>query len=181
MDEKDAYNQNEYHQYDLEYNLEIKRENSECWNRKNALNGVSCCFLGYMLSYLMQTSLSICKDHLSDKRISGIALLSSFFGYILTQMLGGILANRYGGENMLFLSAYVWSISTCSLLLATHVSIVPMTVDIIATEVLTGAAQSIHFQTLTSLLCKRISIENRNTVYSIAASGTTVGNIFCEY
>ena len=131
--------------------------------------------------YSIQTFLSICKDHLSDKRISGIALSSSFFGYILTQMLGGILANRYGGENMSFLSAYVCSISTCSLLLVTHVSIVPMTAEIIATEALTGAAQSIHFQTLKSLLCKRISIENRNTVYSIAASGTTVGNIFCEY
>lgn len=176
MDEKDAYNQNEYNQYDLEYNLENKSENSECWNRKNALNGVSCCFLGYMLLYSIQTFLSICKDHLSDKRISGIALSSSFFGYILTQMLGGILANRYGGENMLFLSAYV-----CSLLLVTHGSNVPMTAEIIATEALTGAAQSIHFQTLKSLLCKRISIENRNTVYSIAASGTTVGNIFCEY
>ena len=71
---------------------------------------------------------------------------------------------------MLFLSAFVWSIITCCLPMVAHVSIFPWAVEIVVTQNLTGAAQGIHFPTLTSLLCKRVSIKNRNTAYSIAAS-----------
>ena len=39
----------------------------------------------------------------------------------------------------------------------------------------------IHFPALTSLLCKRVSIENRNTAYSIATSGTAVGYSDCYF
>ena len=42
---------------------------------------------------------------------------------------------------MLFLSAFVWSISTFCLPMVGHVSVVPLTVGIIVTQVLTGAAQ----------------------------------------
>jgi len=174
--------------YPLKYPLipieDHPNTSSVFWKKRTRIKWNLMLFFGCMLLYSSRTSLSICVSQMSkeygwDKRISGFVLSSFFFGYILTQVLGGILSDRYGGERMLFLSASVWSICTFCLPLLGHLPLIPVTGQIIVMQVITGAAQGIHFPALTSLLCKRVKAENRNTSYSLAASGTSVGNIFC--
>ena len=64
-----------------------------------------------------------------------------FFGYITTQILGGVLADRYGGDRMLFNSALVWSISTFLIPVIGDVVQVPFTMGIIFLRALSGIAQ----------------------------------------
>ena len=45
----------------------------------------------------------------SDK---GLVLSSFFMGYLIIQLLGGILANRYGGRNILMAAVILWSLFT---------------------------------------------------------------------
>ena len=75
LDENDAYNQNEYYEYDLKYDPENKNENPEYWDRKKRIKWNVMLFFGCMLLYSTRTSLSICvsrmsKDYGWDKRIS---------------------------------------------------------------------------------------------------------------
>ncbi|XP_065670063.1 voltage-gated purine nucleotide uniporter SLC17A9-like isoform X4 [Hydra vulgaris] len=99
-----------------------------------------------------------------------------FFGYILTQILSGVLSDRFGGERVLFLSATIWSIST--FLIPFVKNILPVNVGFIALRILTGVAQGFYFPALTSLVSKNIHPNNRNFAYSFAASGTSMGSIF---
>ena len=75
LDENDAYNQNEYYEYDMKYDPENKNENPEYWDRKKRIKWNVMLFFGCMLLYSTRTSLSICvsrmsKDYGWDKRIS---------------------------------------------------------------------------------------------------------------
>ena len=42
----------------------------------------------------------------------GVILSSFFWGYILLQVVGGALADRYGGDRVHWVSGVVWSLGT---------------------------------------------------------------------
>jgi ACS family sodium-dependent inorganic phosphate cotransporter-like MFS transporter 5 len=58
--------------------------------------------------------LFICQDgpFSWDKELQGVILGSFFWGYLLTQVLGGWLAGRYGGKRILGYSMLVTAIAT---------------------------------------------------------------------
>ncbi|XP_057314350.1 solute carrier family 17 member 9-like [Hydractinia symbiolongicarpus] len=158
-------------------------ENPQHWSRKGRIKWTFTLFFGCFLAYSSRTTMSICavqigKDLGWDKRLSGIVLSSFFFGYILTQVLGGVLADHFGGERMLYISSGIWSVATFSVPFITRISWFPVTIGIMLAQVISGAAQGVHFPAIASLLSKSVAIENRNTVFSFAASGTAVGMIF---
>ena len=67
----------------------------------------------------------------------GVVLSSFFAGYIFTQVIGGHLADRYGGDCVQWIAALVWSLATLSLAYVAHISV---TLVLIARFV-TGLAQ----------------------------------------
>ena len=71
----------------------------------------------------------------------GFVMSTFFFGYIITQIAGGILADRYGGDRMLFYSAFVWSICTFLIPVIGDVFHMPYTMSIIVLRALSGVAQ----------------------------------------
>ena len=64
-----------------------------------------------------------------------------FFGYILTQIIGGMLADRYGGDEVMFIAACVWS--TCTLItpFVAHILMIPHTIGIGLAQTLAGMSQ----------------------------------------
>ena len=66
-----------------------------------------------------------------------------FFGYILTQILGGILSDRFGGERVLFLSAAAWSLST--FIIPFIEILVPVNFGFTALRIIAGASQGPFF------------------------------------
>ena len=65
-------------------------------------------------------------------------MLSSFYwGYVLTQVLGGSLSDRFGGDVVQWMGGVVWSLTTLSTLFLAQDSIWPL----VFARFLTGLAQ----------------------------------------
>ncbi|KAF9413368.1 hypothetical protein BGZ94_000761, partial [Podila epigama] len=61
---------------------------------------------GIMISYADRSNMAVAivaisQEYNYDKKQQGAILSSFFLGYILTQVLGGALADRYGGKPVL--------------------------------------------------------------------------------
>ena len=146
-------------------------------------------FLGSMMVYSVRTAMSVCivaagSELGWDKQISGMVLSSFFMGYVTTNVLGGILADKYGGEKVVIYSGLVWSSVTL---------LIPMTVrypwyfmssstfGIIAVRFLTGAGQGMFYPSLTCLIRQRNSITDIPVIYTFSMSGSSIGTILTGF
>lgn len=160
----------------------IEPEENGHWSNTKRKKWTVLLFLGCLLVYSTRTSLSISvvpmgKELGWNKQLSGFVMSTFFFGYILTQIAGGILADRYGGDYMLLASSLVWSISTLLIPVVGDFFRLQYTMSIIVLRAASGIAQGIHFPAVASLISKRVGHSHRNSVFAIAASGTAAGNV----
>ena len=81
----------------------------------------------------------------------GIVLSAFYWGYVLTQVLGGSLSDRYGGDVVQWVTGVVWSLSTLSSVYLAQVSIWPL----VLARFLTGLAQG---QLALSLCCAQVFV-----------------------
>ncbi|EQB77208.1 solute carrier family 17 member 9 [Camelus ferus] len=75
--------------------------------------------LGTCLLYCARVSMPICAVSMSqdfgwNKKEAGLVLSSFFWGYCLTQVVGGHLGDRIGGEKVILLSASAWGCITAA-------------------------------------------------------------------
>ncbi|CAO3574597.1 unnamed protein product [Mortierella alpina] len=75
------------------------------------------CGLGLMISYADRSNMAvaivaIASEFHYSKSQQGIILASFFIGYILTPIVGGTLADRYGGKAVLAFGAAAWTVFT---------------------------------------------------------------------
>uniref|UniRef100_A0A452VBJ4 Voltage-gated purine nucleotide uniporter SLC17A9 n=1 Tax=Ursus maritimus TaxID=29073 RepID=A0A452VBJ4_URSMA len=106
--------------------------------------------LGTCLLYCARVSMPVCTVSMSqdfgwNKKEAGIVLSSFFWGYCLTQVVGGHLGDRIGGEKVIVLSASAWGFITAATPLLAHLSsahLVFMTFSRILTGLLQGRAAS---------------------------------------
>lgn len=89
-----------------------------------------------------------------SKTDSGTVLSSFFWGYTLTQVLGGYLSDKLGGERVIFLAAVGWSLITfwmpnIILIAPTMWSFsIPF---IVVVRIINGACQGVHFPSMISV------------------------------
>ena len=67
----------------------------------------------------------------------GIVLSAFYWGYVLTQVVGGSLSDRFGGDMVQWMAGVVWSLATLSSIYLAQVSIWPL----VAARFMTGLAQ----------------------------------------
>lgn len=148
------------------------------WSPSQSRVWVPVLFSGLMVLMATRISLPVCLAEMAqdlqwDKRVQGIILSSFFGGYIFTQVIGGHLADRYGGDCIQWIAALVWSLATLSTVFVAHFSI---TLVFLARFV-TGLAQGVHYPSLMSLLSKRVPVTERNLVFGIINAGSAAGTI----
>ncbi|KAI1317226.1 hypothetical protein EDD11_008818 [Mortierella claussenii] len=73
--------------------------------------------LGLMISYADRSNMAvaivaIAHEYGYTKAQQGLILATFFVGYILTPVIGGTLADRYGGKPVLALGAFAWTVFT---------------------------------------------------------------------
>ncbi|XP_011847822.1 PREDICTED: solute carrier family 17 member 9 [Mandrillus leucophaeus] len=137
--------------------------------------------LGTCLLYCARSSMPICTVSMSqdfgwNKKEAGIVLSSFFWGYCLTQVVGGHLGDRIGGEKVILLSASAWgSITAVTPLLAqlssAHLAFMTFS------RILMGLLQGVYFPALTSLLSQKVRDSERAFTYSTVGAGSQFGTL----
>lgn len=159
------------------------------WNKRARIKWTFTMFLGAFLIYSVRTSMSISITALAaelgwNKKISGMVLSSFFAGYVTTNVLGGYLADKYGGEKVMLSCSFVWATMNMlvplfarypNLLFATN------TFGVVIARFLTGVGQGMHFPSATSIVTRRNPVVERSFVWSTALSGAAVGTIFSGF
>uniref|UniRef100_UPI002954A461 voltage-gated purine nucleotide uniporter SLC17A9-like n=1 Tax=Panthera onca TaxID=9690 RepID=UPI002954A461 len=135
--------------------------------------------LGTGLLYCARVSVPVCAVSMSqdfgwNKKEAGVVLSSFFWGYCLTQVVGGHLGDRIGGEKVILLSASAWGFITAATPLLARLSsahLVLMTFS----RILTGLLQGVYFPALTSLLSQKVRESERAFTYSAVGAGSQFG------
>lgn len=161
-------------------------------------------FLGTCMLYSTRTSMPLLIPTVSaeknwSKTDSGTILSSFFWGYTLTQVLGGYLSDKYGGQKIIFISAIGWGVIT---MFMPEIIQLPGKWNysiyfIVFVRILNGAFQGVHFPSMISITSqvrnwffnqnswinlKSLPFQNLNSserasFFSILTSGSAVGTL----
>ncbi|XP_075923374.1 voltage-gated purine nucleotide uniporter SLC17A9 isoform X1 [Petromyzon marinus] len=149
------------------------------WSRQELRLWVAVLFCGNCLLYCARAAPAVCAVVLSarfgwDKAQAGTMLGSFFWGYALTQIVGGHLSDRIGGDKMICLSMGSWGLVTLMMPVVAHLSEQPLP-QLIFVRFCTGFLQGVHFPSMSSLFSSRVPESERAFIASTACSGSHFG------
>ncbi|XP_078228218.1 voltage-gated purine nucleotide uniporter SLC17A9 isoform X3 [Callithrix jacchus] len=151
------------------------------WSRPECQAWTGTLLLGTCLLYCARASMPICTVSMSqdfgwNKKEAGIVLSSFFWGYCLTQVVGGHLGDRIGGEKVILLSASAWGSITAVTPLLAHLGSAHLAFMTFS-RILMGLLQGVYFPALTSLLSRKVRESERAFTYSTVGAGSQFGTL----
>ncbi|KAI9297161.1 MFS general substrate transporter [Neoconidiobolus thromboides FSU 785] len=102
----------------------------------------------------------------------GLILSSFFYGYIITQILGGILADKYGGKSILIFAGLSWTIFTLITPLFSSWGVGGLCLI----RILLGLGEGVSFPASHSIISKWALKNQRSTAVSILTSFSYAGS-----
>jgi len=147
---------------------------SSYWPRRYTV--VALLALATAICYVDRVNISIAiiplaRDRGYDAAATGLILSSFFWGYIGPQMLGGWLADRFGGKHVLTLGVLLWSVGTMLTPAATDISFGAL----LLMRAVLGLGESVHFPTVHSLAARWTIAAERSRAISLYVSGVSFG------
>jgi MFS transporter, ACS family, solute carrier family 17 (sodium-dependent inorganic phosphate cotransporter), member 9 len=137
-----------------------------------------------MMLYAVRTIMSLCvleiaKEFNYDKTQMATLLSCFFYGYPLTQVPGGYLSDKLGGDIMISYTAICWSILTILLPFVVALFDNNTTILLVITilRCLTGGFQGFHYPGTSSLVSKKIIESERAFTFSFITSGQHLGYV----
>jgi MFS family permease len=144
------------------------------WPRRYTV--VALLALATAICYIDRVNISIAiiplaRDKGYDAVASGLILSSFFWGYIGPQMLGGWLADRFGGKRVLTGGVVMWSLGT----LLTPASAGSSFSALLAMRALLGIGESVHFPAVHSIAARWTVASERSRAIALYVSGVSFG------
>ena len=145
------------------------------WPKRYTVVALFC--FATVLCYVDRVSISIAiiplaRDLGYDSAQQGIILSAFFWGYLLTQLLGGVIADRVGGKLVLAAGVGIWSLATFLTPPATAWFAL-----LLGVRVLLGLGEGVNFPAIHSLTARWIPIAERARTLSLNFSGMHVGTV----
>ena len=139
---------------------------------------IGLCFMSSAICYADRTNLSVALVAMREEfhwgpRTTGSLLAAFFFGYLFTQIPGGMLIARYGAHPTLLGGALVWSLLTIITPIFAHVSVRAL----FAIRVCVGLAEGVAIPATMSLVASWTPPMERSRANAITASGQFVGTV----
>uniref|UniRef100_A0A8C4ZTQ1 Solute carrier family 17 member 9 n=1 Tax=Gadus morhua TaxID=8049 RepID=A0A8C4ZTQ1_GADMO len=156
-------------------------EQNAHWSRPLARTWTVVLLFGTCLLYCARVAMPICSVSMAQqfnwtKRESGMVLGSFFWGYCFTQVLGGYVSDRVGGEKVLLLSAAAWGAMTAFTPVLAHFCSQPIFSMTLA-RFLMGLLQGVHYPSLASLCSQKVVESERGFLMSTVGSGSYLGTL----
>ncbi|CAC5387812.1 solute carrier family 17 member 9-like isoform X2 [Mytilus californianus] len=154
------------------------------WTRSERKQWAFGLFLGCTVLYSCRTVTPLCvavmaKEFDWDKTQSGSILGCFFWGYTMTQFLGGYLSDKVGGDVVVPIAACFWSILTFWTPQFAYLSTDKyVTLHILVlSRVLLGMFQGFHYPSVSSIISRKVSEHERSLTYSFICSGSHLGTL----
>ncbi len=146
------------------------------WPRRFTLVGL--CFLSTFICYIDRVNISVAIIPMAnefgwDQTTRGIVLSSFFYGYLATQVLGGWLADRFGGKIVLGIGVLWWSVFT---IITPPAAFISLTVLFIA-RVGMGLGEGVAFPAIANLYARWIPVHERARSVALNTSGIPLGTV----
>jgi len=146
------------------------------WPRRYTI--VALLALATAICYLDRVNISIAIIPLArakgyDAAATGLILSSFLWGYIGPQMLGGWLADRFGGKRVLMAAVVIWSLGT----FLTPPSAAISFGALLLIRSLLGLGESVHFPAAHSIAAQWTIASERSRAISLYVSGASLGTI----
>lgn len=156
-------------------------EQSAYWSRPMARLWTVVLFLGTCLLYCARVTMPICAVSMAEQfhwshKESGMVLGSFFWGYCFTQIFGGYVSDRVGGEKVMLLSAAAWGSMTAFTPVLAHFCSQPI-LSMTLARFLMGLLQGVHYPSLASLCSQKVVESERGFLMSTVGGGSYLGTL----
>ena len=139
------------------------------------LLAASAVFICYMDRVIISVAIiPMAADFAWSPEEQGRVLSSFFLGYLLTQVAGGWLAERFGGKVVLGFGVVFWSLFT----LLTPIAAAGGLLALLVCRVLMGIGEGITFPSIYALFGRWIPGEERSRAVGILFSTIPLGSVF---
>jgi MFS family permease len=135
--------------------------------------------LAVFVCYIDRVNISVAIIPMSEDlgwnmQTQGLVLSSFFVGYLLLQVVGGLLADRFGGKIVLAVGVLLWSLFTVLTPPAASIGFGIL----IATRILMGMGEAVTFPSIYSIYSRWVPLTERSRAVGLANSGIPLGTIF---
>ena len=139
---------------------------------------ITLCVLAQLLAYFDRVNISVAsiamQDSLGwDETTKGLVLSSFFIGYMSMQIIGGLLANKYGGKKILIMAVTLWSFFT---LITPIVATWSLSI-LIGARILLGMGEASLSPSVLNMFSRWVPESKKATAVSIYSAGATLGTL----
>jgi ACS family sodium-dependent inorganic phosphate cotransporter len=147
------------------------------WPRRHLV--VFLAFLSVFICYIDRVNISVAIIPMAEElgwslTTQGTVLSSFFVGYLLLQVVGGRLADRFGGKVVLGTGVLLWSLFT---ILTPPGAWVGLTL-LLLVRVGMGMGEAVTFPSIYSLYSKWVPLAERSRAVGFTNSGIPLGTVF---
>ena len=147
------------------------------WPRRYSVVLLSA--LAIFVCYIDRVNISVAiipmAEHFAwSAQTQGTVLSSFFMGYLLLQIVGGRLADRFGGKVVLGTGVLLWSLFTILTPPAAHMGLATL----IAARVLMGMGEAVTFPSMYSIYSRWVPLRERSRAVGLSNSGIPAGSVF---
>lgn len=160
-------------------------DNQSIWNRLEKRVWFITLITGTCMLYSTRTTMpllipAVAAEMKWSKTDSGTVLSSFFWGYTLTQVVGGYFSDRFGGQRVILFAAIGWSVLT--FLMPNIIWWAPNAKTyaipfIVTIRIINGAFQGVHFPSMISLTSQNLCSNERTSFFGLLTSGSAMGTL----
>ncbi|KAK9906613.1 hypothetical protein WJX75_004949 [Coccomyxa subellipsoidea] len=146
------------------------------WRRRFTIVGL--CFVAFMLCNMDRVNMSIAilpmsKQYGWDSATIGLVQSSFFWGYLTTQVAGGVWADKYGGKTVLGFGVIWWSIATALTPLAASLGLPTL----LFARACMGVGEGVAMPAMNNLLSRWVPVQERSRSLALVYSGMYTGSV----
>ena len=140
---------------------------------------VLMCFAATFVCYIDRVNISVAiipmAEELNwDLETQGAILSSFYVGYLLMQVGGGFLADKFGGKMVLGLGVLIWSFFT----IITPWAAFSGLIGLFFARIGMGLGEAVTFPSVYSLITRWFPVNEKSKAVALNASGIPIGTVF---